>query len=244
MTPRTQEAEVVEIRHLCPDVREMVLRPLGHAITFQPGQWISVHLPIGEKPVIRAYTLAEPMSDCDTVVLCFDRVKEGAASTFLFQVAVGDRLTISDALGIFVLPSPLDRGVALVTWFTGIVPMRCMLLELAKSSTPPPQTLLVYGAPNADELPYHAWLQALEREHHWFRYEAVLPATGASMEESVEQVLRRLPEALKRAFPEGAGPATVHPMIAGVRALVLPARAWFMDNLGYERTQVQKETYD
>jgi ferredoxin-NADP reductase len=236
MTVPTQEAEVVEIRRLCPDVREMVLRPHAHPIPFRPGQWISVHLPLaGERPVIRAYTLAEPPSDGDTLVLCFDRVKEGAVSTWLFDLEVGDRIVVSDALGNFVRPDEV-AGLALVTWFTGIVPMRCMLLEMARTGRGVP-TVLVYGAPREDQMPYHDQLLELERQNPWLTY---VPVCGSGPEKVVEA----LPSGLARAFPEGVGPGRVHPMIAGIRACVLPAREWFVASHGYQKGQVQKETYD
>lgn len=246
MTPRTQLAEVVALRDLGPDVRELVLRPLEHEVSFRAGQWIAVHLALGgEKPVVRAYTLAEPACAEGAMVLCFDRVKGGAASAHLFERRVGDRLTVSDPQGAFVLPPLEGRGVAFVTWLTGVVPMRCMLMELisGEHGSPPP-TLLVCGAPSVDALPYHDWLQAFAAEHAWFRYVPVVAPQGAPFDEAARFVLGHLPAAVSEAFPDGAGPATVHPMIVGLKALVLPAREWFVEHLGYTREQVQKETYD
>lgn len=244
MSLATQEAEVVEVHQLCPDVRQMVLRPLQHPISFRPGQWISVYLPIDEKPLVRAYTIAEPPSEKETVALCFDRVKEGAASSYLFGLRPGDRITVSDALGNFVMPADIRAGLVLVTWFTGIVPLRCMLLDMARWDREPPTTLLLYGAPSEDELPYHTELRALEQAHGWFTYVPVISNVGDNLETRIDRVLRHLPTAIKGVFPNGIGPHDVHPMIAGIRALVLPARAWFVQNLGFLPAQVQKETYD
>lgn len=246
MSLRTQQAEVVALRDLGPDVREMVLRPLEHEATFRAGQWIALHLPLGgEKPVVRAYTLAEPAGRPHPMVLCFDRVKGGGASAFLFERQVGDRLTISDPQGAFVLPALEGRGVAFVTWLTGVVPMRCMLLEMVRGGDrPPPPTLLVCGAPCLEALPYRDELQAFAAAHPWFRYIPVVAPEGATFDEAVQHVLARLPAAMTEAFPDGAGPDTVHPMIVGLKALVLPAREWFVQHLGYTHEQVQKETYD
>lgn len=246
MTPRTQPAEIVEVRELGPDVREIVLQPTERPVSFKAGQWVSVHLPLSsDKPVVRAYTLAEPACAQGRMVLCFDRVKGGAASAFLFEARCGDRLTVSDPLGAFVLPVLDGRGVAMVTWLTGVVPMRCMLLEMLRSTPgPPPRTLLICGAPSADALPYHAWLHALAAEQRWFTYVPVLPPAGASMEEGVALLLEALPKAVAAAFPEGADAFHLHPMLAGLKALVLPAREWFVQHLGFSPTQVQKETYD
>lgn len=234
-----QNAEVVAIRHLAPDVREMVLRP-EQPFDFQPGQWISLHLPLGEKPLVRAYTMAEPAAADGSVVLCFDRVKGGAASTWLFEVEVGTRIDLSGPLGNFVLPEDRKQGLIFIGWFTGIVPFRCMLLEMERSGLAHP-TLVIYGAPNRNELVYHDEMRAMAERHDWLHYAPVGAEGGA--ERTIDDLLASLPAAAER-FPGGIDPARVHPMIAGIRAVVLPARAFFMERYGYERTQVQKETYD
>ncbi|NDD27337.1 MAG: hypothetical protein EB084_03620 [Proteobacteria bacterium] len=246
MSVPTQAAEVVEVRALRHDVRELVLRPVERQVTFQAGQWISVHLPLGgDKPTVRAYTLAEPPTADGRMVLCFDRVKGGAASAFLFEVRVGDRLVVSDPLGSFTMPQADGRGVAMVTWLTGVVPMRCMLLDLARGSDrPPPRTLLLYGGPSADAMPYHQALLEMARAHPWFCYVPVVPPSEATPQEGMQRVLETMPTAFDQAFGGEAGPQTVHPMLAGVRALVLPAREWLVTHLGYAQAQVQKELYD
>ncbi|MBM3462230.1 MAG: hypothetical protein FJX76_09030 [Armatimonadetes bacterium] len=238
---KTQQAEVVALRHLAPDVRELVLQPLEEKVSFKPGQWISVHLPIGEKPLVRAYTMAEPESDDGTLVLCFDRVKGGAASNYLFSVDVGTRFPISAALGNFTLPDPLETPLAFVTWFTGIVPIHCMLTDMERRGLTP-RTVLLYGAPNSDELIYHAQLQEMAVRHSWLEYHPI--GNAAEPDRTVEDVLAALPGVMAKTFPEGPGPGEVVPMLCGIRAVVLPAREWFMTERGFARQSVRKETYD
>jgi ferredoxin-NADP reductase len=238
---KTQQAEVVAIRHLAPDVRELVLQPLEEKVSFKPGQWISVHLPVGEKPLVRAYTMAEPESDDGTLVLCFDRVKEGAASNYLFSIDVGTRFPITAALGNFTLPDPLDKALAFVTWFTGIVPIHCMLTAMERRGLAH-RTVLLYGAPNADELVYHAQLQEMSARHPWLEYHPIGNTPGE--DRSVEDVLTALPGVMEKSFSGGPGPDQALPMLCGIRAVVLPAREWFMQEKGFARQAVRKETYD
>ena len=80
MAEPTQDAVIVRVRDVTPRVREMVLLPSAQTISFVPGQWISLKLPVGERPPLnRAYTMAEPETPSGELVLAFDRVHQGRA---------------------------------------------------------------------------------------------------------------------------------------------------------------------
>ncbi|MDR4471224.1 MAG: hypothetical protein MRJ92_00805 [Nitrospira sp.] len=49
MAEPTQLAEVVSLfTALTPHTTELVLRPIEFPLAFQPGQWISLQLPVGD----------------------------------------------------------------------------------------------------------------------------------------------------------------------------------------------------
>src|SRR5712692_1908125 len=149
MPAQTQTTTIAEVHALTPDVRALVLRP-PETPWFEPGQWVSLHLPVGERPpLVRAYSLARPPDPSGTLTLCFDRVPGGLASGYLFERQVGDELTLAGALGNFKLPDPLETDLLFVGRFTGIVPIRCMLLALRER--PFRQRVhLVFGARHPD----------------------------------------------------------------------------------------------
>src|SRR5687767_6831533 len=131
MPAETQETVVEQIVDLSPHVREIVLRRPEPPLSFAPGQWVSLHLPVGEKPpLIRAYSLARPEEETGSLTLCLDRVPDGLGSGYLFERQVGDPITLAGPLGNFQIPEPLDSDLLFVAHFTGIVPIRCMLLAL------------------------------------------------------------------------------------------------------------------
>lgn len=235
-----QLAEVMETRDLGPDVREMVLRPLERAVDHVAGQWVALHLPLAPKPVVRAYTLAEPGGATgDRMVLCFDRVRGGAVSSYLFSLGPGDVVPMSDPQGSFVLPSPMPRGLVMVGWFTGIVPFRCMVLA-GKALGALPPTLMVCGAARPEELVYRDDLQQLAREVPGFQYVPVV----APAERAVEAVTAALPGAVAGAFPGGLASGREHAMVCGLRAFVLPVRQWLVEVHGLDRLDIHKELYD
>ncbi len=176
MSLPTIQTRITEQRVIAPAVCEIVLQPLGPRIHFAPGQWISLHLPIGPRPpLVRAYSLALPEAPSGELVLCTDLVPGGRGSTYLHQLAVGTELTIAGPFGNFILPEPPPSQLLLAARFTGIVPLRCILRQLAARGWPVSATTLVYSAATPQALVYHAELTALAENEPGFTY---FPAPG------------------------------------------------------------------
>ena len=234
MAELTQPATVLSITDLTPHVRQLVLLPKTQKILFQPGQWISLQLPVGIKPPLnRAYSLAEPPSPTGQLTLAFDRVPNGVGSNYLYGLKTGDELLLSGPYGNFSLPPSLDRDLLLVSRYTGLVPIRCMLKRLAASGDLPEFTLIAVG-PAEDEWLYHNELLALAAQHPSFRY-MPLAVNGTDLE-VVEATLTLL-------RPLVAGRPKVRPLLSGVKGFVRPLRAYLMET-GYDRKEVRTETYD
>src|SRR5689334_16769263 len=99
MPAQTHTTTIERITLLTPEVKEVVLRAPATPIAFEPGQWLSLHLPVGEKPpLVRAYTLACPPVPDGSLTICFDRVPGGLGSEYLFAREVGDPITVAGAL--------------------------------------------------------------------------------------------------------------------------------------------------
>lgn len=234
MAELTQSATVLSVTNLTPHVRQLVLLPKTQKIPFQPGQWVSLQLPAGIKPPLnRAYSLADPPSPTGQLTLVFDRVPNGAGSSYLYGLKTGDELLLSGPYGNFSLPPSLDRDLLLVSRYTGLVPIRCMLKQLAESGPLPPATLLAVG-PAEDEWVYHEELLALAEQRPSFRYMPV--AVNGTDQEIVEATLKLL-------RPLVTGRPKVPPLLSGIKGFVRPLRAYLME-AGYDRKDVKTETYD
>ncbi len=233
MAEPAQSATVLSVTDLTPHVRQLVLLPKTQKILFRPGQWVSLQLPVGIKPPLnRAYSLAEPPSQTGQLTLVFDRVPEGTGSNYLYGLKPGDELLMSGPYGNFSLPPSLDRELLLISRYTGIVPIRCMLKHLAIVG-PLPAAILIAVGPAKEELLYHEELLALTAKQPSFRYlPMVMKGTDEEVVEAVLTVLR----------PLVAGkPMT--PWLSGVKGFVRPLRAYLME-AGYERKEIRTETYD
>ena len=228
-----QSATVLSVIDLTPRVRQLVVLPKAQKLSFQPGQWVSLKLPVGTKPPLnRAYSMAALSTTSGELTLVFDRVPEGLGSSYLYQLKAGDELLLSGPYGNFVLPQPLDREVLFIARYTGLVPIRCMLKALyAHRDTSP--ILLIAVAPAEHELLYHNELLSLAVTQASFRY---LPLVATGDEAAV-----RLTMTMVQPLIEGT--PHVLPMLCGTKDFVRPLRAFFVE-AGYERKEVQVETYD
>lgn len=234
MAESTQPATVLSATDLTSHVRQIVLLPKEHIISYQPGQWVSLKLPIGTKPPLnRAYSMAEPAKDSGELTLIFDRVAGGLGSGYLCQVKPGDEISLSGPHGNFLLPTKLDRELIFITRYTGIVPIRCMLKQLY-ASRQTGSILLIAVAPAEDELLFHQEFFTMAVTHPMFRYLPIVAAGGE--EQGVDLVLSMI-----RPMIEGA--SKVIPMLCGTKGFVRPLRTCFTQ-AGYDRKEVKAETYD
>lgn len=234
MAELTQPATVLAVTDLTAHVRQLVVKPKTSKISFQPGQWVSLKLPVGPRPPLnRAYSMADPSSPYGELTLVFDRVPGGLASNYLYELRSGDEISLSGPYGNFVLPQPLDRELLLIARYTGLVPMRCLLKQMffLKIKTP---VLLIAVAPHEDALLFHQEWLTMAMQHSSFRYLPLVAQNGEA--EAIEKTLSMLTP-LITGQPKGI------PMICGTKAFVRPLRAYFMEE-GYDRKEVKIETYD
>lgn len=234
MAEFTQLATVLSTTDLTPHVRQLVLLPKEQPLSFQPGQWVSLMLPVGAKPPLnRAYSMAAPATDSGELTLVYDLVIGGLGTSFLSKVQPGEEILLSGPYGNFTLPSRPDRELLFVARYTGLVPIRCMLRQLyAQRQTG--SVLLIAVAPAEDELLFHQELLTLAVTHPGFRY---LPLVAAGGEQQGVDL------AWSMLGPLIDGAPKVIPMLCGTKGFVRPLRAYFAQ-VGYDRKDVKTETYD
>ncbi len=233
MRPAPYCTTVRRVTDLAPAVRELVLDPPNPRLNFLPGQWISLHLPVGEKPpLVRAYTLAAAPAACGELTLCLDRYPDGLGSVYVYGLQPGEPVQFDGPLGRFVLPDTI-QDMLWIARYTGIVPFRAMLQDLR--TRPPAGTLtLLYEAPTSDDLIYRAEIEETAAACPWFTAQFHRNATL----DTVPGVTTMT--ALSRIVGERQDLA---PMVCGVGAFVRPMREFFTHR-GYERRAVRCEAYD
>ena len=234
MAEQRQPATVLSATDLTPHVRQLVIKPKTAKIAFQPGQRVSLHLPVGPKPPLnRAYSMADPSSPYGELTLVFDLIPSGLGSAYLYQLKSGDEITLSGPYGRFILPQTLDRELILIGRYTGLVPMRCLLKQMFYNKIHTP-VLLIAVAPSEEEVLFHQEWLTMAVQQPSFRYLPIVAEQSES--QAVEKTLAMLGPLL-------TGQPKVIPMLCGTKAFVRPLRAYFMDQ-GYDRKEIKAETYD
>lgn len=154
-------------------------------LEFIPGQFVIVHIPkhlpgapavvaaraaqAGGSVVKRAYSVASPPHEEGVIELCIQHVDGGIASTFFWQLKVGDPLTISGPHGNFVLTEPLTYEPVFLCTGTGVAPFRSMIKHLFHVNATQ-EMWLFFGCRYEHSLLYEAefrTISSLKRNFHY-----------------------------------------------------------------------------
>ena len=134
---------------------------------FIPGQFVTLDLPIHEKPNKRwrSYSIASWPDGTNVFELVIVLTPHGAGSTWIFEnVKEGTDLKFRGAQGIFVLPPVLDKDLFLVCTGTGIAPYRSMLHHIKNEKIPHQDIFLIFGTRTEADILYYEEMKALEKE--------------------------------------------------------------------------------
>ena len=127
-------AKVIRILDETPTTKRFWLEiPELNDFDFAPGQFVTIDLPIHEKPNKRwrSYSIASWPNGTNIFELVIVLLEGGAGTTYLFNdVKEGTELTVRGPQGVFVLPKVIDRDLFFICTGTGIAPFRAMAHHL------------------------------------------------------------------------------------------------------------------
>src|SRR3982751_3950674 len=92
---------------------------------FVPGQFVTLDLPIHEKPNKRwrSYSIASWPDGTNVFELLIVLLEGGAGTTYLFnEIKEGSELILRGPQGVFTLPEPIERDLYFISTGTGIAP--------------------------------------------------------------------------------------------------------------------------
>ena len=140
---------------------------------FTPGQFVTLDLPIHEKPNkrIRSYSIASLPDGTNTIELLIVLLEGGAGTTYLFnEIKEGSELTLRGPQGVFTLPDPIDKDLYFICTGTGIAPFRSMVHHIKLHSVPHKNIYLLFGTRNQKDLLYLDEMRRLANEVDQFQY--------------------------------------------------------------------------
>ena len=166
--------KVIRIENETPTTRRYWIEiPEISQFDFEPGQFVTLDLPIHEKPNKRwrSYSIASWPDGTNVVELVIVWLEGGLGTTWLFNnVVVGSELTLRGPQGVFTLPNPIDRDLFFVCTGTGVAPFRSMAHHILNHNIAHHTINLLFGCRKFDDALYGAELKELSRQIPSFRY--------------------------------------------------------------------------
>lgn len=140
---------------------------------FKPGQFVTLDLPIHEKPNKRwrSYSIASWPDGTNVFELVIVLLEGGLGTAYLFnEINVGSELTLRGPQGVFTLPEAIDRDLFLICTGTGIAPFRSMANHIRNHSISHNNIYLIFGCRLFGDCLYGKEMKTLETELEGFHY--------------------------------------------------------------------------
>ena len=210
--------------------------PELESFDFTPGQFVTLDLPIHEKPNKRwrSYSIASWPDGSNVFELLIVLAEQGLGTHYLFnEIKVGSELSFRGAQGVFTLPEQLDTDIFLICTGTGIAPFRSMVNYLRLHPVPFPNIHLIFGCRKKEDLLYYEELKTLEQQLPGFHYH---PTLSREKWEGHHGYVHPIYEALCKDKPAARF------YLCGWKHMVDEAKKRIVE-LGYDRKAIHQELY-
>lgn len=210
---------------------------------FAPGQFVSLDLPISDKPGkrLRSYSIASWPDGTDTFELLIVLLEGGAGTTYLFnEIKEGSELTVRGPQGVFTLPESLEKDYFFICTGTGIAPFRSMAHHIRRHNIPHRDINLIFGTRSKQDLMYVEELKQLEMEMEGFHF---FPTLSREQWEGCCGYVHAIYENMVRAKMNGdSDPPPANFYLCGWKAMIDEAKQR-IQALGYDRKAIHQELY-
>ncbi|MBI1342923.1 MAG: oxidoreductase [Terrimonas sp.] len=203
---------------------------------FKPGQFVTLDLPIHEKPNKRwrSYSIASWPDGTNIFELIIVKLEGGLGTSYLFENGkVGLELTFRGPQGVFTLPDKIEEDLFFICTGTGIAPFRSMVQYIKHKQIPHKKLYLIFGTRTKKDLLYFEELKSLEKEIEGFVY---LPVLSRETWEGATGYVHHIYEGLC----QHKQPAKFY--LCGWRNMIDEAKKRITD-MGYDRKSIHQELY-
>ena len=203
---------------------------------FLPGQFVTLDLPIHEKPSKRwrSYSIASWPDGSNLFELVIVLDKGGSGTPYLFnEIKVGSELVFRGAQGVFTLKEPLEKDIIFICTGTGIAPFRSMVHHIHHKKIPHKNIYLIFGCRTKSTLLYYDEMKALEGHLEGFHY---FPVLSRETWEGRSGYVHPVYEEICASKP------AANFLLCGWKGMIDEARKRIQD-LGYDKKDVHVEIY-
>ena len=177
-TPIWKKGIVREIRPEAPGTQRYFIEvPETEHFDFEPGQFVTLDLPIGERNSERwrSYSIASAPEHSNVFELVIVKAEGGKGTEYIFNnISEGSEFSVRGPQGKFTLPDVIDRDLFLICTGTGIAPFRSMVNHIFNHHLPHNQIHLVFGCRRQTDILYYDEFRELDSKHESFHYHPTL----------------------------------------------------------------------
>lgn len=203
---------------------------------FKPGQFVTLDLPIHEKPNKRwrSYSISSWPDGTNVFELVIVLAEGGLGTTYLFnEIKAGDELVLRGPQGVFTLPEHLDKDLFLICTGTGIAPFRSMASYVHLHNISFKNIYLIFGCRKKEDLLYYDELKALQEKLPRFQY---IPTLSREHWEGRHGYVHAIYEELCRDKPEA------NFFLCGWKHMIDEAKRKIVE-MGYDKKSIHLELY-
>ena len=228
--------KVIRIENETPNTRRFWIQiPELEKFDFIPGQFITLDLPIHEKPNkrIRSYSIASWPDGTNVVELVIVLLEGGLGTNYLFNhIDVGSDLTLRGPQGVFTLDDDdLKKEIFMICTGTGIAPFRSMANYIKLHNVAHNNMYLIFGTRKKSDLLYYEEMKNLGLEK--FHY---LPTLSREEWEGRKGYVHSIYEELC----VGKQPALF--LLCGWKVMIDEAKQRILA-MGYDKKSIHQELY-
>jgi ferredoxin-NADP reductase len=140
---------------------------------FKPGQFVTLDLPIHEKPNKRwrSYSIASHPDGSNVIELVIVLLEDGLGTQYLFNhVEPGTEVPLRGPQGVFTLPDIIDKDLFFICTGTGIAPFRSMVQYIKLHNKEHKNIYLIFGCRKLCDSLYGDEMKQLSSELENFYY--------------------------------------------------------------------------
>jgi len=232
-----RKAIITRIEEEADQTRKFFLQiPDVDKFDIEPGQFVTLDLPIHEKPNKRwrSYSIASWPNGSNEIELVIVLLEGGLGTNYLFnQVSVGSELIFRGPQGVFTLPDQIEKDLYLICTGTGIAPFRSMMHYISEHNLPHKNVYLIFGCRKKCNLLYYEEMRNLAEAVPNFHY---LPTLSREEWEGKKGYVHAIYEELAAHKP----PAEF--MLCGWKNMIDEAKQR-IQAMGYDRKAIHQELY-
>jgi 3-ketosteroid 9alpha-monooxygenase subunit B len=182
--PTYHRLRVLEVRQETHDACSIafdVPAELRNTFVYKPGQHLQLHVPCGDKPAARCYSLTSIPFVKEPLRVAVKQIPDGRASGWLCKnLKVGDVLEVLPPAGVFT-PKGFDGDLLMYAGGSGITPIFSIVKSVLHAGKG--RVRLIYANRDERSVIFAAELAKLSREHparleviHWLESVQGLPS--------------------------------------------------------------------